>query len=131
MDDELERIREEKLRKLMEKFTKKEEASRKPVNLDSKNFDCFIKNNRIVLVDFWANWCMPCRIFAPEFEKLAEELKGRAVLGKVNVDLAPDIAARFNVRGIPTTILFKNGREVKRFIGVQSKDTLKRAISLG
>lgn len=74
-----------------------------------------------VLVDFWASWCMPCRMQAPAIEKLAQE--GYNV-GKLNVDDEPELAARFHVMNIPTLIIFKDGKEAERMVGVQSKEVI-------
>lgn len=87
--------------------------------------------NRIVLngkggavVDFWATWCGPCRMLGPTIEELSDELDGKVVVGKVDVDENRDVAAKYGVMSIPTVIFFKDGAEVKRFVGVQSKEKL-------
>jgi len=82
----------------------------------------------VTLIDFWADWCMPCRMQAPIMEQLAEELRDRATVGKMDVDSNPHTPSRFGITGIPTCILFKDGQEVRRFVGVQSKQTLSRAL---
>ena len=76
------------------------------------------------LVDFWAPWCMPCRMIAPIVEEIAEETAGKAVVGKINVDEEGELAMKFGVASIPTLIVFKDGKEVKRVVGVQSKAAL-------
>jgi thioredoxin 1 len=78
-----------------------------------------------VLVDFWAEWCGPCRMLAPIIEELAREFSGKAKVGKVNVDHNQTIAERYGIRSIPTLILFKNGSIVEQIVGVQSKEALK------
>ncbi len=78
----------------------------------------------IILVDFWAPWCGPCKIIAPVLNELAEELNGKVRIGKVNVDQQSELAAKFKVRNIPTLVLLKNGKEVKRFVGVKTKRAL-------
>ena len=78
-----------------------------------------------VLVDFWATWCMPCRMQGPAIDKLAEE---RYNVGKLNVDEENAIAAQFHVMNIPTLIIFRDGREVDRMVGVQSKDVLAQKL---
>lgn len=80
-----------------------------------------LKSDKPALVDFWATWCQPCQMLGPIIEELAGELND-AVVGKVNVDEEPDLAARYNVMSIPTVILFKNGEEVQRFVGVRPKN---------
>ncbi|HOF20066.1 MAG TPA: thioredoxin [Bacteroidales bacterium] len=95
--------------------------------LSDRNFDHQTKN-RVVLVDFWAEWCVPCRMMAPVLNELAEELNGNAFVGKLNVEQYQALAQKFNIRNIPTMILFRNGQEVKRFIGMKTKDFLIREI---
>jgi thioredoxin len=77
-----------------------------------------------VLVDFWAEWCGPCRMIAPTLDKLAAEAGGRYRIAKLNVDENKQTAARFRVQGIPTLLVFKNGEMVERFVGVQPKEVL-------
>lgn len=80
-----------------------------------------IGGNGIALVDFWAEWCGPCRMLGPTIDELADELDGSALVGKVNIDEQSNIAARFNVMTIPTVILFKDGEEVDRLVGFLPK----------
>ncbi len=94
------------------------------LHLDSSNFDEVLKGNEIVMVDFWADWCMPCKMFAPVLEKFAAEYEGNAAIGKLNVDEAEEIATKYQVASIPTIVVFKNGEEVKRSIGAVSKGEL-------
>ncbi len=81
-----------------------------------------------VLLDMWAEWCEPCHMLAPVIEQLSEELTGRVVVAKLNVDENPKTAGRFNVRSIPTLLLLKNGREVDRIVGVQPKIEIVRRL---
>ena len=94
--------------------------SKKIVTLTKTNFDHQTKNG-IVLVDFWASWCMPCKMLAPVINEVAEEVDGTAKIGKLNIEEQKELASRFSVRSIPTLILFKKGKEVKRFVGVKTK----------
>lgn len=96
-------------------------------NLTSGNFDKFIKDDTVV-VDFWAEWCGPCKMMDPIFEETAKELKGRAKFGKVNVDDETDLAQRFNVMSIPTLLFFRDGGQADRTIGLISKDGLIKKI---
>lgn len=95
----------------------------KIITLTDKNFQHQTKD-RLVLVDFWAAWCAPCRMMAPILNDLAGELSGNTHIGKVNIEEHQSLANKFNVRSIPTLVLFKNGKEIKRFVGVKSKDYL-------
>ena len=78
-----------------------------------------------VLVDFYADWCGPCKMLAPVVEELAEEYQGKVIVGKVNVDHSPKTAQQYGVMSIPTVILFKNGKPVNQIVGFQSKNNLK------
>ena len=82
-----------------------------------------------VLVDFWAPWCGPCKMQAPILDKVADQIGDKAVIAKVNVDEAAPLAAEFGVRSIPTLILFKDGKKVQDFIGVQQENVLIDALS--
>ena len=97
---------------------------------NSENFEReVIKSDIPVLVDFWAEWCVPCKMITPIVEKLAEEYKGRLKVGKVNVDEEGAIAARYRIRSIPTLLLFDRGEVRVQTIGVQSKEAIDKRIS--
>jgi len=91
------------------------------LHLTKDNFDEVIGSGK-VLVDFWAGWCMPCRMVAPVIEELAVEFAGKVTVAKVDVDVENALAARYDVMNIPTVILFEDGTEVKRFVGVKPKE---------
>lgn len=82
----------------------------------------------VVLVDFWAVWCGPCQVMGPIIDEVAKEIGGKAKVGKVNVDESPKTAEKFGIMSIPTLVLFKNGQEMSRLSGVQSKETLVEEI---
>lgn len=98
------------------------------VQFNKESFDKAISGGELVVVDFWASWCGPCRMLAPVIEKLSEDYAGRAVFGKVNVDDEQELAVRYNVMSIPTIIFFKNGVEIDRKIGVQPPQAFAKVI---
>ena len=97
------------------------------LTITDESFDKVVENG-VTIVDFWAEWCMPCRMQAPIMESLAKNVAGKATISKLNVDDNPETAARFGITGIPTSVLLKDGKEVQRFVGVQSEDALRAAI---
>ena len=95
------------------------------LKLNSENFEKEVLNSeQPVLVDFYADWCGPCKMMAPVIEEIAEKLHGKAKVGKVNVDENQELAMKYEVMSIPTIIIYKNGTEVKRFVGVRDKNEL-------
>lgn len=99
-------------------------------HLAEDTFDKDIKSG-LVLVDFYADWCGPCRMMTPVLEKVAKEVKGKAVIGKLDIDQNQKIAAHFQVTSIPTLILFKEGKEVGRLVGLRDADAVKQFIDTG
>lgn len=99
------------------------------VTLTEENFRAeVLESSQLVLVDFWAEWCMPCRAFSPILEALAEELAGTIKVGKLNIDEHPAIATQYNVRSIPTVLIFRNGVLVETIVGAVAKSMLKRRL---
>lgn len=96
--------------------------------LNNDNFDETIKSG-VVLVDFWATWCGPCKMLAPTIDEIADEYDGKAVVGKVDVDDCPDLAQRFGIMSIPTIYIFKDGEPVDRLIGYRLKMELEEALN--
>ena len=95
------------------------------LKFETDNFEQeVLKSEKPVLVDFYADWCGPCQMMGPVIEEIAEELKEKAKVGKINVDENPEIAVEYNVMSIPTLIIFKDGKEIKRFVGVTDKEEL-------
>jgi thioredoxin 1 len=99
------------------------------VNLTSETFDSEIKKpGSPILVDFWAEWCGPCRMVAPVLEQLASEYSGRVRVGKVNVDEQSALASKYGIQSIPTLLLFKEGKVVDSMIGAGTRDVLVRLV---
>ena len=100
------------------------------VHVSDQSFNTDVeKNNGVVLVDFWAPWCGPCKALAPILDELDNEIADQATLAKVNVDENPESASRFGVMSIPTIIVFKDGQPVDKVVGLNSKDALKNLVA--
>jgi len=127
-DKELKRLREEKLKKLIEGKEKKNEMSTKPVHVTESNFNEITKKHPLILIDFWAPWCGPCIALAPTTEELAKEYAGKVSIGKLNVDENPNTAERFQVFSIPTLIMMKDGCEIDRIVGLCPKKHIEAVL---
>jgi len=132
-DRELEKILQRKMKELLRstqrKTTSHPFSEGKVVKLTSENFDKVINNSDLpVLVDFWAEWCMPCHMMSPVVEALAKKYAGKAIVAKLNVDENPDIAQRYYIMGIPTFIIFKNGKPVEKIVGAVGRGPLEKAL---
>jgi len=100
----------------------------KAIELSDGNFDQIINSDKPVLVDFWAEWCGPCKMIGPVVEELAGEYEGKAAVGKVDVDANPNLSARFGVRSIPTLLIFKGGEIVDKVVGAVPKSVLAQKL---
>lgn len=97
-------------------------AGANTLTFDDSNFETeVLKSSVPVMVDFWAEWCGPCRLLGPVIDELAKEYQGRVKVGKLNIDNAERVAAQFGVQSIPTVIIFENGRATERVVGVMPK----------
>lgn len=123
-DEELQRIRQGRIAELRAR----KQMSEKPVHVTDVNFDETVNRNDLVLVDFWAPWCGPCRALAPTIEEVSKDYAGKVVVGKLNVDENPQTAECFQVFSIPTLLIMKNGQEVDRIVGCVPKEHIETAL---
>ena len=104
-------------------------ASEKTIEITDSNFeDEVLKSDKPVLVDFWAEWCMPCRALAPTIDELADEYEGKVKVGKLDTDANRDVSMKYGISAIPTIILFKNGEVEKKFVGMTPKAEFASAL---
>ena len=94
------------------------------LNITEKNYDEILSSELPVLIDFYADWCGPCKMMAPVIEEIADEFKDKVIVGKVNIDNERILASKFEIMSIPTIIIFKNNEIIKEFSGVQSKEAI-------
>lgn len=135
-NDELNEIMEKKMKDLAKKSNGNNFSDNNnttmgaaPLTLNDSNFDGTIKKSQLIVVDFWAPWCGPCRAVSPVIEQLATELAGKALFGKLNVDENPVVSSTFGIQSIPTIAIFKNGKMVDGFVGAASKSQILSKIS--
>ena len=100
----------------------------KPIEITDSNYNEILASDQPVLVDFWAEWCGPCKMIGPVVAQLADEYEGKVVVGKVDVDANPDISVKFGIRSIPTLLIFKNGEIVDKQIGAVAKAVLAKKL---
>jgi thioredoxin 1 len=96
----------------------------KAIEITDANFDEIISSGKPVLVDFWAEWCGPCKMIGPSVDEIAGDFEGKAIVGKVNVDHNPQISAKFGIRSIPTLLFFKDGQVADKQVGAAPKSAL-------
>ena len=102
--------------------------TRKAIEITDANFEQLIQSNKPVLVDFWAEWCGPCRMVAPVVEELAGDYEGRAIVGKLDLEANPQVPVKYGVRSIPTLLVFKNGQLVDKQVGAVPKHVLAQKL---
>jgi thioredoxin 1 len=124
MDDELAKIRAKKIEQMKKKMTQTE-----PLTVGDGDFDKVISENDLVIVDFWAPWCGPCRMVAPVLDELAQKYSGMLTIAKLNVDDNQQTAQRFGVMSIPMLIFFKGGQPVDKVVGALPKEALEQKIN--
>jgi thioredoxin 1 len=100
----------------------------KAIEITDANFEEITKTDKPVLVDFWAEWCGPCKMIGPVVEELASDYEGKAVIGKVDVDSNPNTSAKFGIRSIPTLLVIKNGKIVEKQVGAVPKSVLTQKL---
>jgi thioredoxin 1 len=131
-DKELERIKRVKLQEMLGNVAgKKQEkpALSKPVEVTDATFKETMQNHPLVVVDCWAPWCAPCHMVAPVIEEMARDYAGRILFGKLNVDENPETATQYQIMGIPTLLVFKNGKLVDRIVGALPRQMLEPKIT--
>jgi len=99
-----------------------------PIEIDSKSFETALDEYQFLVVDFWAEWCMPCHMVHPVIESLAKKYKGNVTFARLNIDENMDIATSFGIMSIPTLVIFKNGKELNRVIGALPEKELEQEI---
>lgn len=130
-DEELEKIRQAKLREMMKKSKSFEEEVliNKPVEVTDATFNETVQNHPLVVIDCWAAWCGPCRMITPIIEELAREYAGKVVFGKLDVDKNRAVTMQYQIRSIPTLIVFSHGKLVDRIMGALPKPVLEAQIT--
>lgn len=126
MDDEINRIREKRIQELKDRM--KHAVKAEISEVDEMHFQEFIKTHQFVVLDFWAEWCAPCRRVGLVLEELSKEFSGKVTFGKCNTEENRALAVKFNITAIPSIMLFSNGQLVDRIIGAYPKEALREKI---
>ena len=127
-DKEVEKVKKKMMEEMMNEDEKGADYPDSPITLTDSNFDEKIKEYPIVLVDFWADWCGPCKMMEPIIEDLAQEYQGDVVFGKLNVDQNKGKSSEYQVSGIPTMMLFKDGQVANKMVGAMNKQMLEQKL---
>jgi thioredoxin 1 len=134
-DEELERIMQRKMNEFSLRTNRNSDNENNqssittPITLTDQNFNEMVGKYNLLIVDFWAPWCGPCRMVSPVITELSQELAGKAVFGKLNVDENPMIASTFGIQSIPTIAIFKNGKAIDGIVGAASKSHILSKLS--
>ena len=123
-DKEIDRIKKAKIIEMLER-AQAQKTLNKPITLTDNNFHSEVAKHKLIVVDFWAPWCAPCRMVGPIVEELAAEYAGKVTFGKVNVDENVVVPGKFGIRGIPTLMVFKDGEAVDTLVGACSKSHIE------
>ncbi len=127
--DEIEQIREKKRQEMMKGTTQGADWPSEPAEVTDGTFNDFIKKYPLVVVDCWAPWCGPCRMMSPVIDALAKEMQGKIAFGKLNTDMNPKVAMRFQIEAIPTLLVIKDGELAERLVGAKPKEDLARRLN--
>ena len=120
-DSELEQIKLRKIQAMLNQADQGKQVNNHPLTITDDNFDNTVKTNALLVVDFWAPWCGPCRMVGPVIEQLAAEYAGKAAFGKMNIDENQMVPSSFGVMSIPTIVVFHRGQAVERIVGAYPK----------
>jgi len=131
-DEELERVKRARLQEMMREVAGKRQvkpALSKPIEVTDVTFHETVQNHPLVVVDCWAPWCGPCHMVAPVIEEMARDYAGRILFGKLNVDENREVATQYQIMGIPTLLVFKNGKLVEKIVGAMPRQMLEPKVT--
>ena len=129
--ENIEEVKKKMIKDMIEQKSKKKEKQNhpdSPVTLNDKNFSDIIEKYPLVVVDFWASWCGPCKMMEPVIENMAKKYSGKVVFGKMNVDKNKRIPSRYQISSIPTLMIFKNGKIVDKIVGATRENQLSKKL---
>ena len=125
---ELDQIRQRKIQAMLNQAKNSGQSNNQPITVTDDTFHITVQSNALLIVDFWAPWCGPCRMVGPIIEELASEYAGKAAFGKMNVDENQAVPSSFGMMSIPTIMIFKHGKEVERLVGAYPKAHIEATI---